>query len=121
MNIHEVLAAGQNKIQGGCPYLWACFGGSAHYVLLGPGEGSPRHAAVVFDRDSGIVYALELFDETMGRAWHWVNTLWIEPYLLECNERGVDPDEAYDHVRFEWVDNPQVALALIAELVGDPL
>lgn len=121
MNIHEVLAAGQNRIQGGCPYLWACFGGSAHYVLLGQGEPSPQHVACVFDRDSGIVYALELFDETKGRAWHWVNELWIEPYLTECSERGVDPDEAYDDVQFEWVENPQVALALIAELVGEPV
>ena len=119
MNIHEVLAAGQNQIQGGSPYLWACFGQSAHLVLLGQAQG--RNATAVFDRDSGTVFAVELFDQDQNRAWHWIDQLWIEPYLAECAERAVDPDEAYDDVLFEWLDNPQLVLAMIAELVGVPL
>lgn len=118
MNIHEVLAAGQNKIHGGCPYLWACFGSSAHYVLLAhdPDYEGMGSVSAVFDRDSGIVYAVEIFGR--DRAWHWVNSLWIEPYLAECEARGINPDEAYDNVEFEWIDNPQVVLALISELIG---
>ena len=122
MNIHEVLAAGQNRVQGGCQYMWGCFGTSAFYILLGPeGDDKPKQVAVVFDKDVGIVYAVELFDTEQGRAWHWVNPLWVEPYLAECDVRGVDPDEAYDNVKFEYVDNPQVVLALVAELIGTPL
>jgi hypothetical protein len=116
MMILEVLEASKNLARASAPYTWACFGTEAEWLELGTAE--EPWGACVFDRNTGVVYALELFDIKGSRAWHWIDPLWLDLYVAECQKRDIDPDQAWPGVKYQLVDNPQLMIVGLGELSG---
>jgi hypothetical protein len=117
MNLSEIVACVNNKIKGTALYDWECFGPDARYFEVGT-EQFEHLASVIFDFEDGTVYAVELFLPPERKAWRWVDDRFFDLYLQECIENGVNPNIAYDNVRFDPVNASELMLMLY-ELTKD--
>ncbi len=119
MNLLEILPS-LGEPRGTSPVQWQCWGKSAQYIDWG---GEENHiASCVFDRETALVYCLELF--TGPDAVRWLNPEFREDFLKECQDKGLDPTEAHPGLAWTDQENPQIMLALLAtinpESLNDP-
>lgn len=114
MNIMEILPS-LGTPRGTEPFEWSCWGNSAQYLDWG---GEQNHiASTVFDRDTGLIYCLELF--TGSAAIRYLDPDWAEAYLTECVTRQVNPDWLSDTVPWTDTPDPQTVLAILSTLSQD--
>ena len=99
MKLKKILKAANYKISSGSEYLWLCFGENARFLEL---ENRYGNASVVFDTVNQTVYSLEVVTLSGDFAYRWTNPDINSGFLLEAEERGVDPKNAWDDV--EWID-----------------
>jgi hypothetical protein len=117
MNLLEILSCVNKKVKGTTTYNWKCFGDNARYLEIG-NEKIEHIASVIFDYDDGTVYAIEMFLPPARKAWRWVDERFYDLFLQECTEQQVNPDIAYDNVKFEFVD-PSELMLMLYEITKD--
>lgn len=95
---------------------WQCWGESAQYIDWG---GEDNHiASAVIDRNTGLVYCLELF--TGQECLRYLDPDFADEFIAECRAKDIDPDHAVEDVAWISIDS-QTVLALLAQLnPGEP-
>lgn len=100
MKLMEVNNSLSHKIIGGSEYCWKSFGNTARYLDY---ETEYAYASVVFDSRTQDIYAAEINDKADKHSpYRWLNPNYKQKYYNEAKERNVDPNEAYDNIK--WVD-----------------
>jgi hypothetical protein len=101
MNIKQFFEAIDYKITEGSKYYWNCFGPDAWIFesFLGGGTTVPSASAII-DNKTQFVYEIEVHDNLNERSYRWIHPDFELAYRSEAKNRSVDPDEAYDSVKF---------------------
>jgi hypothetical protein len=99
MHLSKVNEALEHKIVGGSEHLWNCWP-NARFLDY---ESDYAHASVVFNSHTQEVYSAEINDKLDEvKPYRWLNPEYKEDYLAEANERGIDPNQAWDETT--WYD-----------------
>ena len=100
MHLSKVNEALNHRITGGSEYQWDCYGITVRFLDY---ESDYAYASVVFDTQTQTVYEATVSskDESV-KPYRWLNPDSKNKYLNECRERDIDPNEAWDDVK--WVD-----------------
>jgi len=88
------------KITEGSDYCWDCFGPNAYTLTSWNGEHDGHSLSITFDTKFHTVYQVEAFDYQNNRAYRLMHPDCVEDYQNEADMRQVDPDEAWDGVKF---------------------
>jgi hypothetical protein len=102
MHLSKVNECFGHRINGGSEYTWNSYGPNARYLDF---ESEYAHASVVFDSVTQVVYQADIDakqdgDDGLPGPYRWINPLYCQGYMGECKERGVEPFEAWDHVKY---------------------
>lgn len=99
MHLSKVNEALDHKITGGTEFQWNCWPNTRYLDY----ETDNAHASVIFNIDTQEVYCAEVNDEANNhKPYRWMNPLYKQWYVDEANERGVDPNQAWDQTK--WYD-----------------
>ena len=102
MHLSKVNECFGHRINGGSEYGWKSFGPNARYLDF---ESEFAHASVVFDCETQVVYLADIDakqdgDDNLPGPYRWINAEHRQGYMDECKERGVEPFEAWDNVKY---------------------
>ena len=86
------------RVSEGYQFQWQCYGPNAHG--LESVDMRFYSVGIVFDTQDQTVYQVEAHDHRNGRSYRLVNPLFDDARRQECARRGLDPDDAYDTVKF---------------------
>ena len=97
MHLNEVNIALGHKITGGGDFQWHCYGSNVWVVDY---ENKFGFASVVFDTTTQMVYEaiVEIIDQ--DKAYRYIDPDHKQDFLFECTERGIDPNHAWDNVKY---------------------
>jgi hypothetical protein len=101
MKLAQVNEAFNHMITSGSEYGWKCFP-DARYLDY---ESDYAHVSVVYSTVTQEIYQadasikLEMWAKD-ERPYRWTNPLWKDAYLTEAKERNIDPDQAWDNVKY---------------------
>ena len=118
LTLADVNEALNHQITEGSEYQWSCYGPNARYLDYTI-SGIDVTGSVIYDTQTQEVYQADLCDGPNDLAWRWANPDFAKAHRKEAKRRGVNPNQAWDHVEFTdvgvdfWI---QTAL----ELVGEP-
>jgi hypothetical protein len=104
MQLSQVNQAFDHKITSGSEYQWNCFP-DARFLDY---ESDFAHVSVLYSTSDQKIYQTEVSLKREINAWQedkpyrWINPFYKDAYLSEAKERKVDPDQAWDDVK--WVD-----------------
>ena len=103
MKLGQVNEAMAHKISGGSEYGWTCWD-DARYLDY---ESDYAHVGVVYNTKTQTVYQAEVSVKrdmwaTDSRPYRWLNPLTKDAYMEEASTRNVDPNQAWDDVK--WID-----------------
>ena len=99
MHLSKVNEALEHKITGGSEFQWNCWSNTRYLDY----ETEYAYASVIFNIDTQEVYVAEVNDkDDVHKPYRWMNPLYKQLYIDEANERGVDPNQAWDDKK--WYD-----------------
>lgn len=99
MHLSKVNEALSHKIVSGSDHLWSCWG-QARFLDY---ESEFGNASIIFDVNTQVVYCAEVTDkEYAHKPYRWLNPEYKQEYYDEAQAQGVDPDQAWDQVK--WTD-----------------
>ena len=103
MHLSKVNEALDHKITIGSEYGWTCWD-DARYLDY---ESDFAHVSVVYNTRTQTIYQAEVSVKSERwahdmRPYRWLNPLTKEAYMSEANQRGQDPNQAWDDVA--WLD-----------------
>ena len=87
------------RISNGSDFQWQCFGPNAYLIESWDGDHEGVSSSVVFNTETQTFFQAEVHDMYTRRSYRYTNPDFIDAYMKECNDRGVD-DTAYDGVKF---------------------
>jgi hypothetical protein len=104
MKLAQVNEALDHKITSGSEYQWNCYGPTARYLDY---ESDYASVSVIYDTTNQVVYQAEVSVKSDAwsedsRPYRWLNPLSKDAYINEAKDRKVDPDQAWDDVK--WID-----------------
>jgi hypothetical protein len=99
MFIQDYLRLVGHRVTEGQKFWWDCYGKDS-YSYSSDIHDSILSLSCVFDRMTGTVYEIEIFDIKSDKAYIWINDNYIDAFKQEALKRGVDASIAYDNVRF---------------------
>jgi hypothetical protein len=105
MKLNQVNEAMDHQITGGSDYHWNCFP-NARFLDY---ESEYAHVSVLYSTVDQTVYQADASikrdvwpnDERYDKPYRWTNPAFNDAYLNEAKERKLDPDQAWDDVK--WV------------------
>ena len=104
MNLEQVNNLFQHRITDGSEYLWHCYGDNVRSI-----DYTSTYACgyVVFDTDTQTVYEVSVSPaagswDVEPKPYRYINIEYQEAYKQEATSRGIDPNEAWDDIK--WVD-----------------
>ena len=103
MKLSEVNQALDHKITSGSDYQWNCYPDSRYLDY----ESDFAHVSVIYSTDDQTVYQAEIsikreaWDEDK-KPYRWLNPDYKDALYKESKKRKVDPDQAWDDVK--WID-----------------
>ena len=108
MFLKEVNEALDHKIVGGSEYGWNCYP-DARFMDY---ESEYAHVGVLFSTVTQEIYSAEINDKAdKYKPYRWLNPNHLDAYLAEAEQRGVDPNQAWDdtiwydlEVAEDWLD-----------------
>ena len=100
------------RITDSTPFLWKCYGNTAHIFSFDCEDFS---ASIVIDMKDQTVYEMEIFTNTSDLRW--INPDYKKAYKKEAKKRKVKWNQAWDDVEFQEVDDPKVILKEIKKYV----
>lgn len=89
------------RVTEGYNFQWQCYGPNAYgldsqdNIWLGG-----YSVSIIFDSKDQTVYQVEAHDHKNNRSYRLINPLFNDARRQESARRGIDPDEAYDTVKF---------------------
>lgn len=95
------------EITSGSQYLWKCFGPNARFL-------DSHKASAVFDNVTLEVFSIET--EVDDIQYRWIRPEYIELHGQEAHRRGIDPDIAYDDVKFMNVELNEIIKLIVGEV-----
>ena len=103
MKLNEINEAMSHRIIGGAVYQWQCFP-DARFLDY---ESEYAHVSILYSTVDQIVYQADASIkrdawEEDKKPYRWTNSLFKDAYLNEAKERNVDPNQAWDDVK--WID-----------------
>jgi hypothetical protein len=99
MHLSKVNEALQHKITGGSEYYWNCWPNPRWLDY----ESEFATASVVFNTETQEIYTAEICDkEHKHKPYRWLNPLYKQAMIDEAKDRVIDPDEAWENVK--WCD-----------------
>ena len=100
MKLAQVNEAMQHMITEGSEYGWQCWD-NARYLDY---ESDYAGVSVVYNTKTQEVYQAEVNakDDSIIKPYRWLNPRYKEAMIAEAKERRVDPDQAWDDVK--WYD-----------------
>jgi hypothetical protein len=104
MKLAQVNEALDHKITSGSEYQWNCYGPTARYLDY---ESDYACVSVIYDTTNQVVYQAEVSVKRDAwsedsRPYRWLHPYTKEAYINESKDRKVDPDQAWDDVK--WLD-----------------
>jgi len=101
MKLAQVNEAFNHMITSGSEHGWKCFP-DARYLDY---ESDYAHVSVlystvtqeIYQADASIKIDMWANDE---KPYRWTNPSWKDAYLTEAKERNIDPDQAWDDVKY---------------------
>ena len=103
MRLNEINEALDHKITGGSEYQWNCYPDGRYLDY----ESDFAHVSVIYSTDDQTVYQAEIsikreaWDEDK-KPYRWLNPDYKDALYKESKKRKVDPDQAWDDVK--WID-----------------
>jgi hypothetical protein len=109
MKLNQINEAMNHQITGGSDYQWQCFP-DARFLDY---ESEYAHVTVLYSTVDQVIYQadaslkrdawfLEPTDNRHDKPYRWTNPMFKDVYLNEAKERNVDPNQAWDDVK--WID-----------------
>lgn len=104
MKLSTVNNTFKHQITGGGDYGWACYGPNAWSLDY---TSDYAHGYVIFDTENHTVYSIEVcpnmetWDIDELKPYRWLNPDHQDSYYAEAEHRKVDPDQAWDDVK--WI------------------
>jgi hypothetical protein len=100
MHVKDICESFEFKIVGGSEYQWQCYGPDARYLDF---ESEYAHGSCIFDTVTQEIFEAQVNskDENV-RPYRWLNPDFKDDYLAECEEKSIDPNQAWDSVK--WTD-----------------
>jgi hypothetical protein len=103
MKLDQTNQSFEHKITGGSEYGWHCWD-DARYLDY---ESDFAHVGVVYNTKTQTIYQAEVSVKsemwsTDIRPYRWLNPISKDAYLAEASKRNLDPDIAWDDVK--WID-----------------
>jgi hypothetical protein len=106
MHLSEINKITDHKIVGGSEYQWNCFP-DARFLDY---ESGYAHVSVLYSTTDQIVYQADASiksdvwpnDERYDKPYRWTNPAFKDDYLNEAKERNIDPNQAWDDVK--WIE-----------------
>jgi len=103
MHLSKINEALDHKITGGSEYGWNCWD-NARFMDY---ESDYAYVGVVFNSKTQIIYVAEVSCKSEmfpnePKPYRWLNPVSKGAYLAEATKRKVDPNQAWDDVK--WVD-----------------
>lgn len=106
------------RITEGCDYGWDCFGPKAYCLSSWNGEHDGHSFSITFDTEFQTVYQVEAFDYQRNRAYRLIHPDCVKDYQEEAKYRQIDPNEAWDDVKFvnletdeDWLEKAQAIIS----------
>jgi hypothetical protein len=103
MKLAQINEAMNHQITGGSEYQWQCFPDARFLDYESDyAQVSILYSTVdqtVYQADTSIKHDMWSKDE---KPYRWTNPLFKDAYLNEAKERNIDPDQAWDDVK--WVE-----------------
>jgi hypothetical protein len=107
MELLKIIEMCQARVCGGSEYLWGCYGDNARHMEFADVTGND-YLCVIHDTKTFEVYELTICIPGQDQAFGWRNPAYEQAYLQECKEREVLPNNAYDNVDYEMVDEDTI-------------
>ena len=106
MKLAQINEAMGHRITGGSEYQWNCFP-DARFLDY---ESEHAHVSILYSTVNQIVYQADASlkrdawpnDEHYDKPYRWTNPMFNDVYLNEAKERNVDPNQAWDDVK--WIE-----------------
>lgn len=104
MKLNDVIMAAGARISGGDPYMWDCFGDEANFIEFRDTAGQ-GYAHAIYDTVNYTVYEINVTVPDQDVCFRWLNPEFKDAFYSDAENRGVDPDEAWDDVKCTDVDS----------------
>jgi hypothetical protein len=115
-DLGRVLEAAGHRISGGAEYQWRCYP-DARYIDV---EGEHGTGSILFSTKDQTVYAVEASNGGLDHNYRWINPLFIDAYLRECDSKGINPNTAFDDTEHSDTDDfEDILVKLKAILEGE--
>jgi hypothetical protein len=106
MKLNQINEAMNHQITGGSEYQWQCFP-DARFLDY---ESEHAHVSILYSTVDQIVYQADASikrevwpdDKRFDKPYRWTNPIFKDAYINESKERNIDPDQAWDDVK--WVE-----------------
>jgi len=101
ITLKEWFELAEYRVTEGWQYQWNCFG----FDCQGLDSSNDQFSfSILFDRKDQTVYQVEAFDYVHDRAYRMINPAYQNAYKLEAENKGVNPNQAWDSVDFVDLD-----------------
>lgn len=106
MKLNQINEALNHQITGGSDYHWNCYP-DARFLDY---ESEYAHVSVLYSTVDQTVYQADASikrnvwpdDERYDKPYRWTNPAFKDAYLNEAKERNIDPNQAWDDVK--WIE-----------------
>lgn len=99
MYLKDVNEALDHRISDGSEYCWNCYP-DARFLDY---TSNHAHATVIFNTKTQEIYEAQVEDKSNKyRPYRWVNPIYKNDHMVEAKNRGIDPNIAWDDVK--WMD-----------------
>jgi hypothetical protein len=106
MKLAQINEAMSHQITGGSEYQWECFP-DARFLDY---ESEHAHVSILYSTVDQIVYQADASikrevwpdDKRFDKPYRWTNPIFKDAYINESKERNIDPDQAWDDVK--WIE-----------------
>lgn len=115
MKLLDVITAAGARTSGGDPYQWNCFGENAQYLEFRDADGNGC-SHCIFDTKDYTVYQIHADVPGTDQAFQWTNPQYVMAYINECKSLNIDPDEAWDDVKYTIVNDEETILKYIKDI-----
>ena len=106
MKLAQINEAMSHQITGGSEYQWQCFP-DARFLDY---ESEYAHVSILYSTVDQIVYQADASikrevwsdDNRYDKPYRWTNPMFKDAYINESKERNIDPNQAWDDVK--WIE-----------------
>lgn len=115
MLLIDLINAVSARISGGDEHLWDCYGPNSRFIEFVDINGD-NFCSGIYDTKTFEVYEIHLDRPNTDCVFKYINPLYKRANYLECESKGVDPNNAWDDVYYTHVDTEELILEYIKDI-----